>query len=65
MRQVITSILKAIGSANIAVADGRQDGKPAIGKPMVQLDLEQLRYVVGGDDGNLPKGGWIVASSTL
>lgn len=59
MRHAITSILKAISNARVAMVDGRQVADA--GLPMVQLGFEEMRQVVGGDDPTLPKGGWKAA----
>jgi hypothetical protein len=63
MRHATSSILNAISNIYILMADGEQGSVAAQERPMVQLDFEQLRLVVGGDE-TLPKGGWIAAATT-
>ena len=58
MRHAITSILKAICNKRVAMADGKESATTAQTAPMMLLSIDKLRYVVGGDDSNLPKGGW-------
>jgi len=53
MRHAIISILKAI-----RMADGKESAIAAPTIPMMLLNAHELREVVGGDDPNLPKGGW-------
>lgn len=57
MRQVITSIFKAICSDRVAAADGKYSVSPSTVSRMAILTSEQMRHVAGGDD-TLPKGGW-------
>jgi len=59
MRQVISSIFTAIRSARLTALDDAQSGLPSIGStPMATLEIHHLRLVAGGEDGDLPKGGW-------
>jgi hypothetical protein len=53
MRYAIISILNAI-----RMAGGKESAAPAPTIPMTLLSVEDLHQVVGGDDANLPKGGW-------
>jgi len=53
MRYAIISILRAI-----RMADGKESTIDASTIPMMLLDADELCQVVGGDDPNLPKGGW-------
>jgi hypothetical protein len=54
MRHAITSIFKAICSRRAVVAGG----KDLVASPMVALNLEEMHEVAGGEEPNLPKGGW-------
>jgi len=57
MRHAITSILRAIGSARVAAAGGKESATAQQTVPMLVLSIAELRQIAGGDD-NLPKGGW-------
>lgn len=61
MRHAITSILKAICGEYVALADGKESATSAQRPPMRLLSGSELRNVVGGEDPNLPKGGWKAA----
>ncbi|MFL6630502.1 MAG: hypothetical protein ACJ8G1_28975 [Vitreoscilla sp.] len=42
----------------IRMADGKESATTAPTNPMTLLSVHELRQVVGGEDANLPKGGW-------
>ena len=66
MRHAITSILKSVrGVRFVAFEQKVSAGFEGGCSPMTTLGLAELRHIYGGDDGDLPKGGWkAVAIST-
>ncbi len=62
MRHAVSFIFNAVRDARVAMTDvGHGTSSQLEAAPMVQLDATDLRNVAGGDDSQLPKGGWIVA----
>ena len=58
MRLAFPSFFNAVRSL-VAAGEAKQCVLPLpSGAPMVALNAGQLRQVVGGDDDQLPKGGW-------
>jgi hypothetical protein len=66
MRLAFASFFTEVRSATVVSAEEKEcassDFEPT---PMVVLSGEELRYVTGGDDEQLPKGGWKAAAVSI
>ncbi len=59
MNQIVNTLISALGFTQRVQAPN--DLMTIASSPMIKLEVADLAQVVGGDDTNGPRGGWIVA----
>lgn len=65
MKQGMFSIFKTVRRfAGLGLEDGQADGL-RFAPPMTVLNASQLRRIAGGDEIDLPKGGWKTSPTDL